>query len=99
MSYCDVISVIFFCDERENICKFVARESLGASLLLGEGGVDGDDDISVNGFNVTFGVQAGQLRRVLHKDLLGIFAEGGNSGLQGLLVVVGTFFGGRGGTF
>lgn len=75
------------------------KERLGFSLLFSEGGVDGDNDIGINGFDVTFGVQTSQLRRVLHKDLLGIFAEGGNAGLQSFLVIIGTFFGGRGSTF
>lgn len=97
MSYCDVISVIL-CDERENSFNYFV-ERLGFSLFLGQGGIDGFLNIRVDSFDVTFRVQAGQLRRVLHEDLLGVLAEGCNAGLQSLLVVVGTFFGGRGGTF
>lgn len=55
--------------------------------------VDGGDDFSEDGLNVTFRVQTLQFGRILDENLFGVFPEGCDASSYGLLIVIGTFFG------
>ncbi len=68
-------------------------------LLFGQGFINCCNNFRKNWINVAFSVDSLQLLGILYQNFLGVFSKRGDSCLESLFVVVGSLFGGLGGTF